>query len=84
MHTPNLSAITQLMRGSIDRMQRAGAIRSREDRIVKLQDVFPFEPGDVSSISYAEKAGGGNGICFHLHNGRIFDEFGKPHGSDKG
>jgi hypothetical protein len=82
MHRPNLSIITQLMRGAIDRMQREGKVKFREQRIVKLQEVFPFRPEDVASVSYPDKLGGGNSIHFHLQNGRVFDGHGQP--SDAG
>lgn len=73
MMTPNLSSIVQLMRKSIDRLQRSGAIRPREGKIVLLKDVFPFRPEDVASIGYA-----GDEIRFNLGNGRVFDGTGKP------
>ena len=73
MMKPNLSAIVQLMRKSIDRMQRDGSIRPKGNKIVLLKDVFPFRPEDVASVGYA-----GEDIRFHLGNGRIFDGAGKP------
>lgn len=74
MHKPNLSAVVQLMRGAVDRMQKEGAIKSREDRIVRLREVFPFRPEDVESVSHA----GNGGVRFRLQNGRSFDGNGQP------
>jgi hypothetical protein len=76
MNKLNLSSVIQLMRGAIDRMQKDGALKSREGRIVRLQDVFPFRPEDVESVSYTEINEGG-GLRFRLHSGRIFDGLGQ-------
>lgn len=76
MMKPNLSNITQMMRKSVDRMQRDGAIRPGNSRIVRLQDVFPFRPDEVEGIGYD-----GSEVRFHLRNGRIFDGNGKPVGA---
>jgi hypothetical protein len=73
----NLSSVVQLMRGAVDRMQKDGMLKQRERRIIRLQDIFPFRPEDVDSVSYTEMNQGG-GLQFHLHNGRTFDGHGKP------
>jgi hypothetical protein len=75
--TPELSTITQLMRKSIDRMQKEGALRPNGNRIIRLQDVFPFKPEDVAGIRYDEHTGSSS-IRFHLRNGKVFDGNGKP------
>jgi hypothetical protein len=80
MPKPNLSSIVQLLRGAIDRLQREGAVKSREGRIIRLQEVFPFRPEDVDSVSCTGKSG--DGVRFHLQNGRVFDDHGRP--SDAG
>lgn len=72
MMKPNISSIVQLMRKSVDRMQREGVIKPKGDKIVLLKDVFPFRPEDVEGIGYA-----GEDIRFHLGNGRVFDGTGK-------
>lgn len=74
MHKPNLSHIVQLMRRSVDRMQLEGTIKPGSNKIVRLQEVFPFRPEDVDGINYGDN---GN-IHFHLRNGRVFDGVGKP------
>jgi hypothetical protein len=75
--TPELSTITQLMRKSVDRMQKEGVLRPNGNRIIRLQDVFPFKPQDVESIGYDGHSGSAS-IRFHLRNGKVFDGNGKP------
>lgn len=75
--TPNVYTITQLMRKCIDRMQKEGVLRPTGTKIILLQDVFPFGPQDVESIGYDGQPGSTN-IRFHLRNGKIFDNSGKP------
>ena len=74
MYKPDLSHITQLMRRSIDRMQREGAIKPGSNKIIRLKEVFPFRPEDVEGLNYGQ----GDSIFFHLKNGRVFDGLGKP------
>jgi hypothetical protein len=73
MFKPDLSHVTQLMRRSIDRLQRDGTIKANGNKIVRLQDVFPFRPDEVEGIHYGEN----DSLRFQLRNGRVFDGAGK-------
>ncbi len=75
--TPDLSTIAQLMRKCVDRMQKDGTLRPRGNRIILLQDVFPFRPQDVERIGYDSQSGSSASIRFHLRNGKVFDGNGK-------